>query len=480
MYKRVTASLLLLLLLSFGLNFFSLTRGHLWWDDFAGYLMQAKSILTWSMDDFLIHNTFTVQNSSITPGPAAYPWGFPLLLAPFYALFGMNPLALKLINLIFFAGFQLGVFFLARTRLRTIDALILTGVFSFAPVMVAANDLIQSDIPFLTISTFSLILVESHPLNKKWLDFAIGFSIFYAFFLRTNGVLLIVPLLITLLLRYWPDWVLFLKKSAIPFFSFMGLYILQMLFFPGGQSSYLSHFSLFSLPHLWENFLYYLWLPAWFFNGIPGGFVFYPIILILLIFSLRKHWRRDAGLYIYTILTFLIFIVWPERQGLRFIYPVLPILFILSFDGMFEASNQLDLKWRMPILYVYRVCFCVILLAGLGLSSYASIQNMSAGRAINGPFDSYSQEMYAFIRKNTLPDKVMIFMRPRALRLFTDRDAFLTENCADLIKGDYVILHQKMEDNGQIPPGQILSCKPTLQMREVYRNKRFLVYQINH
>ena len=64
------------------LGFFTLTRGHPWWDDFAGYLLQARSILTWRMGDFIRQNTFTIENSSFPPGPVAYPWGFPLLLAP--------------------------------------------------------------------------------------------------------------------------------------------------------------------------------------------------------------------------------------------------------------------------------------------------------------------------------------------------------------------------------------------------------------
>ena len=59
----------LIVLVCEGLAFFTLTRGHLWWDDFAGYLLQAKSILSWTMADFITHNTFTIQNSSYPPGP---------------------------------------------------------------------------------------------------------------------------------------------------------------------------------------------------------------------------------------------------------------------------------------------------------------------------------------------------------------------------------------------------------------------------
>src|SRR5512133_3285441 len=122
MSKRNLFSLILIALISSALSFFMLTRGHLWWDDFASYVMQAKSILSWSMGDFVRHNAFTVENSSYPPGPVAYPWGFPLLLAPVYAIFGLNPLALKLVGIFFYAVFLVVFYFLARTRLTDTES----------------------------------------------------------------------------------------------------------------------------------------------------------------------------------------------------------------------------------------------------------------------------------------------------------------------------------------------------------------------
>src|SRR5574338_449991 len=98
--KRLEPVLLgIVLLISLLLGAASLTRGHFWGDDFAGYLLQAQSILNGSTRDFIQHNTFTIENSSFPPGPVAYPWGFPVLLVPLLAIFGLKFLALKLINL---------------------------------------------------------------------------------------------------------------------------------------------------------------------------------------------------------------------------------------------------------------------------------------------------------------------------------------------------------------------------------------------
>src|SRR5687767_3820760 len=102
MNKPVLLTLGLIVLVSGVISFSLLTRGHIWGDDFASYIMQSKSILDGRMGEFLERNTFTVNESSYPPGPAAYPWGFPLLLAPVYAIFGMSALAFKLVNTFFY------------------------------------------------------------------------------------------------------------------------------------------------------------------------------------------------------------------------------------------------------------------------------------------------------------------------------------------------------------------------------------------
>ena len=74
----------------------SLTRGHQWGDDFAWYILQAKSILHGTTDEFMAQSVFTNSQSTTHLGPLAYPWGYPLILTPAYALKGISPLGLLL------------------------------------------------------------------------------------------------------------------------------------------------------------------------------------------------------------------------------------------------------------------------------------------------------------------------------------------------------------------------------------------------
>ena len=66
----------------------TLRQGHDWGDDFAAYIMQAQSIVTGTIPEFMEENRFTIAESSVGFGPYAYPWGTPLLLAPIIYLKG--------------------------------------------------------------------------------------------------------------------------------------------------------------------------------------------------------------------------------------------------------------------------------------------------------------------------------------------------------------------------------------------------------
>jgi len=544
MNKKNLFFLGLIVLISSTISFCVLTRGQTWLDDFASYIMQAKSILNGTMAEFVRRNAFTVNQSSYPPGPAAYPWGFPLLLSPVYAVFGMNALALKLVNTLFFGLFLIVFFGLARTRLTDVESLLLTAALAFNPALLLAHDQILSDIPFLFFCALGIFLIDrftrqmsfpygdamrgdfpcterrtvcrSNPLSSEesprstrdchaakeqerrlarvprpvqamtpLMGIAIGAVIFAANFIRTNGILLLIPLALAQWIQLWPQrrnktsLLAALKPAIAPYLTFGLLFAIQTLTFPDGQSSYLSHFSMFTPQHLWDNFIYYFWLPSSAFDQLPVGVVLYPLLLIFVIVSAVSRRSRDLPIHAYSLATIALFILWPERQGLRFIYPILPFLFIFAFDGMKLAAARLKTDWRKSAEMVLTGFWLVLTVISLGVSFTFARDNLAADRAINGPFDPVSTEMFAFVREKIPAKSVVIFFKPRAMRLFTDRDSFMTERCADFIKGDYLALSEKVGDNGQIPPEEAANCNPLVKLEKVFHNKRFTVYKIN-
>ncbi|MCK7526801.1 MAG: hypothetical protein MZV64_58990 [Ignavibacteriales bacterium] len=59
--------------------------------------------------------------------------------------------------------------------------------------------------------------------------------------------------------------------------------------------------------------------------------------------------------------------------------------------------------------------------------------NLKGNRQINGPFESFSTEMYDYVKANTPSESVIVFFKPRAFRLFTDRDAIMALECGQLL-----------------------------------------------
>jgi hypothetical protein len=485
--KKLFVVVLLSTLLSTSL----LSRGHVWWDDFASYIMQAQSLLHGDTAEFVQRNTFTIQESSYPIGPIAYPWGYPVLLAPVLYFFGVKVLALKLVNTLTYVLFLILFYKLARLRLTENWSLLLTALLAFNPTLLFAHDYILSDIPFLLFSTLSLFLIDwwlSNPDGRVAVvrqcigtrgqyrnHLLIGVVVFAAFSIRTNGILLLVPLAIAQISQlgfqgFRKNWLTVL----LPYFVFALFACMLTFILPGGQESYFTHFSMFTLERFIGNLVYYLKLPAALFDYIPLGIVFFIFTVILFFIGAGATWCKNLHLLAYIILTLLLFMLWPETQGIRFIFPILPLFILIAAQGAIWLGGKIS----QPVFVkaAFGIWLAVSILS-FGVSAWSGWTNIQSGREINGPFDSISSDMFEFIRKQTPPDSVIIFFKPRAMHLFTDRDSFMTENCEGLTKGDYLVIHEKQGSNGQLTQQAAEACGVPLE--SIFNNKRFTVYKIS-
>ncbi len=455
-----------------------LSRGHVWWDDFASYIMQAQSLLHGDTAEFVQRNAFTIQESSYPIGPIAYPWGYPALLAPVLYFFGLKALALKLVNTLTYSLFLILFYKLARFRLTENWSLLLTALLAFNPTLLFAHDYILSDIPFLLFSTLSLFIIEWWLSSRRQTAYRnhllIGISIFAAFSIRTNGILLLVPLAITQISQFGFQG--FRKKwltVLLPYFVFALLAGALTFLLPSGQESYFTHFSMFTFDRFIGNVIYYLKLPATLFDYIPLGIVFFIFTVILFFIGAGATWRKNLHFLAYIVLTLLLFMLWPETQGIRFIFPVLPLFILIAAQGAIWLGG----KFSQPMFVkaAFGIWLAMTILS-FGVSTWSGWTNLQSGREINGPFDPISTDMFEFIRKQTPPDSIIIFFKPRAMRLFTDRDSFMTENCEGLTKGDYLVIHEKQGSNGQLTQQAAETCGVPLE--SIFNNKRFTVYKI--
>jgi len=466
-----------IILLSIVIGSSTLTRGHEWGDDFASYIMQAQSILDGGTGEFAERNAFTIFESSAQIGPVAYPWGYPLILTPALALKGAHPLTLKLPGLLLFAGFLICLYFLTKNRLTQTESLLLVSLFAFNPTLIKFLDQILSDIPFLFFIFLGLLLITKLKPGA-WTNILLGAILFFAFFIRTTGIILLVSFMAYQASRFYREAEnrkTILTDSVLSVLSFGLLLLITSLIFPNGQGSYLEQLKGLTLAIFKENVINYFYLFVLFFGSGPAWiYTYYALVIFFLIGAWMRR-TADQPLVNFFALYLIAMLFWPEWQGLRFIFPLLPIFIYLAFQGIRTFINQLPEKYqRTGEIIFYGSWFLVvgIFLLNSGAGAYANLRD---DRSINGPFDPYSSNVYNYIKAETSPDSVIVFFKPRAMRLFTDRDTLMIIECERLTLGDYIVISKKAE-NSQIPPTEIDQCGLTL--RNVFDNRRFIIYEI--
>ncbi|MBN2115463.1 MAG: glycosyltransferase family 39 protein [Anaerolineales bacterium] len=471
----------IIILVSIIIGASTLTRGHQWGDDFAWYILQAKSIVTGTTDEFMEISDFTNYQSTLHLGPLAYPWGYPLILAPVYALKEIHPLALKLPGLFFYAGFLICLYLFAKDRFTRTESLLLVSLFAFNPLLLRFLDQILSDIPFLFFSMLSFMLMTQEHKRGVSHYALIGASVFFMAFLRVTGALLLGCFLIVeffKLLKNRKDRaaaIEIIRNSFVTCFVFALLWGLNLLLFPSGGESYFSHYTGL-IETARELAPTYFNIFSRFFGEANAWTYLYYFLLIFFLLGAWIRRKKETVLLLFFALWLIVHVTYPYPQLPRYIFPLLPIFICFTFQGMKVLINKLPEGHHQvgqTIFYGFWLFIAGIFLFTSSRSAYVNLRN---GRTINGPFDPYSLEVYNYIKEETPPDSVVIFFKPRVMVIMTGHLAIFSTECDRMYKGDYLVLSRKVGENQQITPEDISACN--LPLNQVLKNNRFIVYEI--
>jgi hypothetical protein len=471
-----------------------LTKGHYWGDDFASYIMQARSLVESSPQAFVAVNRPIVEQSSYLLGPVAYPWGFPVLLALLYAVFGLNIMALKLVGVLSFLLFLLVLWFGFRESHSPLWLWGLFGLFAFNPTLLEFVNHIQSDVPFLLVSTFSVLLMGQLVVNRRRLTtqvfdpILLGASLAAATFIRTNGILLLPTLMVSqtiaMLGHRSKGNANGRNKSALllallPYVAFLAFYGAWESYFPEGGASHWGHLATMTPGILADNLFYYAKESALFFVGVPFYRLVYVATLPFLLVGLLRRYRTDYHLLVYVGLTFLLLILWPERQGLRFLFPVLPFYLSLTLTGLETVvKGRSPLSWSSVVFLAPVFIVVVFFIISAGRIAY---ENMAHGREpVDGPFTPTAVAMFQFVAQNTAVESTVIFFKPRAMALLTGRHALMINEPAELDRGDYICLFHGDGDDiaGQVSAEDFQQFAETRTVQLVFENAEFTLYKV--
>jgi hypothetical protein len=431
--------------------FFSLSKGHNWGDDFAHYLLQSESLLSDSVNSYIQSTVYTLTNSSFKSGPTTVPWGFPVFLLPFVKIFNQNVFGLKLVNVFAYSAFLIILYKWTSLRLPKLPSLLVLLFFAISPTFIQFHNQIISDLFFLMCSMLSLLIIETYIFRsdkKVLVGVFLGLSIFLSSITRTNGYLLLVTLAFAQVIHFKQitnnknkidiKHILF---HVVPYLVFVFCSFIQYILLPNYQLSVQAVVDRVSVITIIRNIENYFWLFSYLFSDLFMPKIIYLISLPLVLLGIFVHRKSLSSwtVIVYAGLTLGMYICFPGMQGIRYLFPILPIYIVYVALGLTKIISLFKAKYVGIITIGFSIIFGLIIVQfGVADIKYA-IRNINAERIeLIGPYSPKSVEMFDFIRKNTTSNDVIVFFKPRAMRYLTGHNSIFSNTCEGLRNGDYL------------------------------------------
>ena len=344
---------LIVLVLLLPLSIINIKSSHDWGDDFAQYIHQAQNLLVGVSQN----ETGYVFNPNEFIGPQAYPVGFPILLIPIIAFFGVNYTALLLyISLFFITTFFIGFLFLRRSFSFIISAITIF-IIAYNPIMLRFKTEVLSDIPFL----FFVMIILLLQTKKQTIPVILITAILTAFtmHIRTVGITLLFSVLIYQVYNIFKNKAekkQILKNISLFLIPTLTVYFSIKIVLPA-QSNYINPFNFESLIiDSFNNFSYHQLSYQLFFSGYKLEDYYFILTIssacltcftiIGLLWDIKQN-KITLPLVFICIYGIAISIFKYNNTGLRFVLPCLFILFYYSILGLKQTLNPLvtNKKW---------------------------------------------------------------------------------------------------------------------------------------
>lgn len=489
---RFALPALLVLILAFHLA--TLRPGHYWDNgDTTMYVMEAQNIA----EGQPYSQTKYIQNPYYFLAPQSYPPGFPLLLAPVVALFGVNVTAMKTLIVVFLVA-SLGVLTaLFRRDLSQPALYALIAIIGLHPLLWEYKELILSDIPFLFFVCISLLLYQRSQERQRseasWVGWAVvaGLCTGYALLTRTLGLALPLSFLGYDLIRRRR-----LSPTLLVVFGVCGAlygvftYATALAAPPaevevatGGYAGLVEQdvtskvgVMLHRVPLRLREYAAFAasFLDDGRFTVVSRG----VFVLATILAGLGYGWRllrRFSVIEVFCVVYAVALLPW-SFIWLRYLYPLLPFYFFYVFVGFQQVQPYLG-RWKRAAAVAGLLAVAVLL-----ASKYTTFDYGAATAGIGSPA---SEAFFARVRAQTDPQDVFVTQHVRAFVFFTDRRASALQPTGD----DRAML-QYMRSIGATymvtgPRGKGLRTKHLLERRPswfapVFGNDVYQLYRIRY
>jgi hypothetical protein len=333
----------------------------------------------------------------------------------------------------------------------------------------------------------------------------VGITISIAYLIRTNGILLLATLVLSQIISGFENYLANQQSTqyvnsesqserkeppnlkdilvkTLPYLTFIISTFTFELILPKGGAYHLSYLQNVSIESITRNLSYSFEVVSEFFSAAPLPELIFGASVPLAIAGAFKRYRLDYPYILYVIMTFCLYMIWPFHTDLRFLFPLLPFYFSFVISGLelfVNRSTKMENSIRKVVVILPVI---IIILSFLNRDLKTFVNRISTRDEIRyGPFTPISQEMFSFVKSNTEPESVIVFMKPRVMHFLTERKSIRVINDEDLYLGDYLIIYTRDEflTKYQVEEPDVLRLTDEGVLSIEFENQDFIVYRIN-
>ena len=408
--------------------------------DSANYMLMGQYLSPWKDASLAIKSLWPEQD---------FPPLFPLLIA--FTGAAHNMIAAHILTASFLIiALPLIYIFTRQCFATNWQALTITFIFAISPSTWMNTLGILSENIYILISFLVLILIPKIKLNNTRLSLAIGCLIAFLILTRTIGMAMFAAYIITGFFM-WKRSEIKITTYFIPIVLVVTINTVAKLFHQSSvPSQYIKQFKdLVFGDQL--NALIDAWFSSWQFYWVDN--LIYPYAIVLTIgsfacFGLLIRLKMQKFDAVYVIIYLFILLVWPHPgQALRFLYPILALLFIYSFFFIHTIFNRyLTTNADKPIA-LFLLLMAMVVLPSLSFSynryktgesnGFNHIKEFYRIPDLKMANANASMQLQMFndmkrIEEITKPNSLILYFEPTYIALLSDRNSqsitFTNEN----------------------------------------------------
>ena len=484
---------------------FTVTAGHTWGGDFSQYIMHARNLVEGRAytDTGYIHTAFAFV------GPVAYPPVFPAWLAPVYALYGLDWVALKMVGVASFVLALLCLFLIVRGRIGRWHQLVLFAVLACNPFVWTLKDKIVSDLPFVFLFLLTLWFLKQRYVRQQdgyhdraqgrwhmalWLGvllylvygtreiglvFVPAIIVFELYHFRRLSLISLLAMAVFAALAWWQS-----GFTRAPLDAAMQQNLAALAAAQGMQGMAASHIDLihFNVFDILKQAVRYVSSLQDFWPDSETPWVSLASLLafaLTMLFAILGYLRavlRDFGIMEIVLAGYLLVLfLFGGFQGLRYLIPVMPLILYYAFRTHYTMLFG-PLRRVMLILGLTFAGSTALVYAASPVYSQTPEQGITSPEA---------KALLQFVKQSTPQDARFVFNKPRVLSLLTGRAASAWPARGDddfllaymrAIDAGYLVLSDINWQGAALPLGERRT--PSGPFELIFSNAMFRVYKL--